>query len=495
MPIDRVYALLGMSSDAHISSDLQPDYTISLETLSKKLIEFSFPTASVTSTYKPDTPGEVLFTVEGLILGQLGGKCRGPGARAWSIYSGRSDLAGAVFNPKVLHLQDKWMICMTNERKLKEGSAVVLLRGATQPSILKKDGNHYRVDMLATTEPIYGFPWFRESHNKGSWSGILQTLSHETEGLMHFNLIWNPFRAPSPSELSRFALHPNDLSIQWEAMLETIKDAADQGDYQYENHDCHTITSLWITYQHEKRALKSGSSQHTLTLHHAAYRNAPGTLKLLLDSGAPVNALHPTLHRTALHIAAHEGHLAIVRELLYAGADLSVPDPTGRPALHLAISAQHTPIVKLLLYFGASPIPPLNIARTYLIGPAVFGLTEMMTSLLDAGADLNATDEIPGMQGIAPLHMAAENGHVEIMEALLDAGADTDVRNSLGATPLVQAAMNGWVEGVKLLLERGADVNAKQENGATARDVAVYKGQWDVVDVLEEAGGARNLIF
>lgn len=494
MAIDKVYALLGMSSDAYHSSELQPDYTIPLEQLAEKLVKFAFPTASLRYTYDLDTSGEVSFEVEGLLLGTLGGKCRGPGARAWSIHSGKSDLAGAVFNSKVLDLQD-WMIPMTNERKLREGGTVVLLRGSTRPSIIYKEGDNYKVDMLATPSPIYGFPWFQKLSGEWNWNDILETLSRQTESLMRFNLTWNPFRAPSPSELSRFTPHPNDFSIQWEAMLETIKDAADQNEDQYDTHDCNTITHLWITYQQDKQALKSGTSEHTLTLHHAAYRNAPGTLKLLLDSGAPVDALHSTLHRTPLHIAAHEGHLAVVRELLHAGANPSILDPTGCSALHLAISAQHTSIVKLLLYFGASPIPAPNTTPTYLIGPAVFGLTEMMTALLDAGADPNATDEIPGMKGISPLHMAAENGHVEIMEALLDAGARIDVRNSTGATPLVQAAMNGWVEGVRLLLGRGADVNARQGNGATAWDVAVYKGEEEVAGVLKGAGGVRNMVF
>jgi ankyrin repeat protein len=51
---------------------------------------------------------------------------------------------------------------------------------------------------------------------------------------------------------------------------------------------------------------------------------------------------------TPLHEAAREGHEAIVRALLAAGADPAIRDSLGRTALDLAEVGNHKSIVKIL---------------------------------------------------------------------------------------------------------------------------------------------------
>jgi hypothetical protein len=74
--------------------------------------------------------------------------------------------------------------------------------------------------------------------------------------------------------------------------------------------------------------------------------------------------------------------------------------------------------------------------------------------------------------GVAPLHWAAENGHIHIIELLLGAGADINAKNKDGNTPLHYAALTCKVETVELLLKRGADPTAKNVKGETPADVA-----------------------
>ena len=58
-----------------------------------------------------------------------------------------------------------------------------------------------------------------------------------------------------------------------------------------------------------------------------------------------------------------------------------------------------------------------------------------MEVLIEGGADVNA----PGENGRAPLHVAAEKGHLEAAHLLLALGADLDARGHDGRTPLESA--------------------------------------------------------
>ena len=83
----------------------------------------------------------------------------------------------------------------------------------------------------------------------------------------------------------------------------------------------------------------------------AALGGASSTARLLLDRGAHADG-------GALHAASSEGHLALVRLLLGAGADVDRRDPsTGRAPLHAAVAAgpggDAPEVVRVLLSAGA----------------------------------------------------------------------------------------------------------------------------------------------
>jgi len=58
--------------------------------------------------------------------------------------------------------------------------------------------------------------------------------------------------------------------------------------------------------------------------------------------------------------------------------------------------------------------------------------------------------------GNTPLHLAAEEGHVEVAQILLEScsTSDLEVKNAHGNTPLQLAAEEGHVKVVQLLLDR-----------------------------------------
>jgi ankyrin repeat protein len=237
--------------------------------------------------------------------------------------------------------------------------------------------------------------------------------------------------------------------------------------------------------------------------------------------------------------AAERGDLAVVRQLLAAGADVNVHDPGGLTALWIAASGNQAEMVKVLL----AAKPDLNAAdglgRTPLMAVVNFRQNlEALRLLLEAWANPNAM----GKNGSTPLMLAASEdspislafvhallaararvdeglrvcrgsgpgaarlmgrytaagggtalalasagGSTEIVQTLLAAGANPDLKQCDGKTPLTIAAANGRADVVRLLLAAEADVNISQADGKTALTSAVENGHADVAELLRSA--------
>lgn len=91
------------------------------------------------------------------------------------------------------------------------------------------------------------------------------------------------------------------------------------------------------------------------------------------------------------------------------------------------------------------------------------------------------------------LIVAAKQGRVEIMRDTINAGADVNVTDDLFGNPVVAAANSGNPDAVKLLLESGANVNSRDGEGYTALMRVVLNGDADLVQQLLSAGAAPNL--
>lgn len=82
----------------------------------------------------------------------------------------------------------------------------------------------------------------------------------------------------------------------------------------------------------------------------------------------------------------------------------------------------------------------------------IFGQIKVMKLLLEAGADVEETDE----RRETALYLAAELGHIAAMKVLLEHGADVNSSNAFSWTPLLAAACLGQIEAMHLLLDNGA---------------------------------------
>lgn len=125
--------------------------------------------------------------------------------------------------------------------------------------------------------------------------------------------------------------------------------------------------------------------------------------------------------------------------------------PDGWAPLHLAAGFAGPPAVRLLLEHGAhahqvSHNPQRNQPLHAAI--ALANSTETITLLLEAGADVNATQA----GGFTPLHQAAAAGKREIVELLLKNGSRSDARCDQGKLPADYARERGHTSVVELLV-------------------------------------------
>jgi ankyrin repeat protein len=118
---------------------------------------------------------------------------------------------------------------------------------------------------------------------------------------------------------------------------------------------------------------------------------------------------------------------------------------------------------------------------------------ELVSHLLDVGADVNVTSAREGALGTTPLVVAAANGYATLVTLLLDRGAEIDAENAQGQTALRAAMIYGQRQTAQLLLERGADPDRQSAaDGGTPLMVAAWRGDLEMSSTLLEAGADPN---
>ncbi|XP_026196929.1 kinase D-interacting substrate of 220 kDa B isoform X3 [Anabas testudineus] len=232
---------------------------------------------------------------------------------------------------------------------------------------------------------------------------------------------------------------------------------------------------------------RSDNGQTPLML--AAEQGSLEIVQELVRRGANVN-LDDVDCWSALISAAKEGHLEVVRELLENSAYIEHRDMGGWTALTWACYKGRVEVAKLLLEQGANPNTTGQQFSVYpIIWAAGRGHADIVKLLLQNGAKVNCSDKY----GTTPLIWAARKGHFDCVMYLLENGADVDQEGANSMTALIVAVKGGYTVVVKELLKRNPNVNMTDKDGNTALMIAAKEGYTEIVQDLLDAGTYVNI--
>ena len=246
---------------------------------------------------------------------------------------------------------------------------------------------------------------------------------------------------------------------------------------------------------------------------------------------------------TPLLFAGQQGNIESARILLEAGAHVDESTPDDGTVLVVATASGHEEMARFLLENGANPnandgygITPLhytlhegfqalNAVRPRpadSLGWERPNMPELMKTLLDYGADVNAPIEkdIPpyeytpiarsignnmpqlSLVGATPFMLATATGELDLMRFLVERRATALVKTESDATPLLIAAGLGrerdnrtpkeveemFLEALRITVELGGDVNAADAAGRSPLHMATMMGSAETIRYLVEKG-------
>lgn len=540
--LDKLYALLGMSTENPNELNLVPNYEKPWGDVFRTFIELSISSQLSVKTW--DDVEVAIIESKGLFLGKVTSL-----AESNFTADGRQRVEITWITDEKSHLTFQ-----PSAKPIQVGDGICLLEGATRPTIIRPCNGFLVIIMSAVPAPQTDELVSRE------WTGWMTIFSidllliwdwdaepgkasgKDYESFINNRVVLNCRRKECQCQhhfhkavrLANLGLYLSHLGRYREAEENILKameiyeivmglgcvddpdhsryfgteanekapkvlnswqdEANDEGKVievkDQENNQAQPTWAVSDGLEAFARPLLSAESNKQKPLLWAAKRGHMAVMRLLLENGAKAERDDED-HRTppsgdALCWAAEADHKATVHFLLQNGAEVEGTDDWHRTPLLLAASKGNEAIVQLLLDNGAEIEATDDWHQTPLLLAAAGGHKAIVRLLLDNGAKTEATDNWHQTS----LLLAAEKGHATIVQLLLDNGAEIEATNIFQRTPLSWAASKGHEAVVQLLLDSGAKFEVTDSWHWTPVSRAAEKGHEAIVRLLLNSGAA-----
>ena len=197
----------------------------------------------------------------------------------------------------------------------------------------------------------------------------------------------------------------------------------------------------------------------------------------LIHDGADPNTRYGW--KSCLHWAAEKEDTGMVKLLVIAGADPEM-------SLVTAANTGNVENIKMIANSSSKRNNFKKICGQALCNAAAKGYLEACRELIGFGADPNGFPEGRGVT--VPLIHAVVLDNTELMKMFIEAGVDINKSNQLDETALIWAARLDKEATVKLLLEAGADPNIRDHMDNSAFYHAAGNARADMLRDLMSAG-------
>lgn len=247
----------------------------------------------------------------------------------------------------------------------------------------------------------------------------------------------------------------------------------------------------------------------------AAHYGYAEIVRLLAEAKAVLDSRCNESEWTPLHVAYDQPD--VVRILLEHGADVNKDSQSGTP-LGLAVQHNQHEVVKLILSSKKSkPDLTLKSSQTALLDAVHNGYGEIVNLLLEAGVDVNLTNEanapliavalsqnneamvrtilefnpdlnIQDTEGHTVLHYISRDTPLTSVRLAVHAGAKLNTVDKKKNSPLSIAIRFSTLEVVEYLISKKADVNPSEGMDGPPLHIACQRGSFDMVKLLVQSG-------
>ncbi|KAL2268273.1 hypothetical protein VTJ83DRAFT_3119 [Remersonia thermophila] len=219
---------------------------------------------------------------------------------------------------------------------------------------------------------------------------------------------------------------------------------------------CHTgkVENLKVLLESDILEVDDADLHGTTALHEAALFGHEKCVAVLVERKADPD-IPDKVNRVAMHSAALAEHVEVVRILVKHSKKLNLFDNQGWTPLFCACLRNNEESALLILdVLIENNIPlaeinhPTRTRRTVLRQAAEHGFDNVVAKLIKLAVDCNDKDNLgldtqDTKKGMAALHRAAMFGRTECVKLLVEAGADVTLRDKEGYTAL-QLACERW---------------------------------------------------